>query len=64
MDDWSRGLQHRGVFKEGWVEDLDHILESHRKATVTSYGTCHSSKTSACTNKENHKPQNDQKMKV
>ena len=24
MDDWSRGLQHRGVFVEGLVEDLDH----------------------------------------
>ena len=44
MEDWSKGLQHRGVFFEGWVEDLDQVLESHRKATVTSYGTHRSSK--------------------
>ena len=64
MEDWSKGLQQRGVFFEGWVENLDQVLESHRKATVTSYGTRHSSKTSACNDKENDKPQNDGKMKV
>ena len=45
-------------------EDLDKVLESHRKATVTSYGTSRSSKTSACTNKKHNGPQNDRKMKV
>jgi len=64
MEDWSKGLQHRGVFFEGWVEDLDQVLESHRKATITSYGTRRSSKAAACNNKENDKPQNDRKMKV
>ena len=46
------------------MENLDQVLESHKKATVTSYGTRRSSKTSACNNKENDKPQNDGKMKV
>ena len=64
MEDWSKGLQQRGVFFEGWVENLDQVLESHRKATVTSYGTHRSSKTSACNDKENDKPQIDGKMKV
>ena len=64
MEDWSKGLQRRGVFFEGWVEDLDQVLESYRKATVTSYGTRRSSKAAACSNKENDESQNDSKMKV
>ena len=55
MNDWGRGLQCRGSSLMV-VEDLDETLESHRNATVTSYGTCHSLKTSACTNKENDEP--------
>ena len=66
MEDWNKGLQQRGGVSSlrGWVENLDQVLESHRKAMVTSYGIHHPSKTSACNNKENDKPQNDGKMKV
>ena len=65
MEDWNRGLKCRGVFFEGWVEDLDQVLESHRKTTVTSYGTRRSSKTSAaCSNKENDQSQKESEKKV
>ena len=63
MEDWSKGLQHKGVFLEGWVDDVDQVLESHRRATVTSYGTRRSKK-SGCTNKENIELHNGKEMKV
>ena len=47
------------------MEDLDQVLESHRKTTVTSYGTRRSSKTSAaCSNKENDQSQKESEKKV
>ncbi len=54
--DWTEGLQHKGNYYEGWVEDIDGLLSSHAKATVTGYGTRRSSKASgnvATTDKEN-----------
>ena len=41
--DWGKGLQWSGTYYEGWVDDLDKLLSSHAKATVTSYGTRRSS---------------------
>ena len=42
---------------EGWVDNLDELLSSHAKATVTCYGTRRSSKSSGIAvsvdNKEN-----------
>ena len=42
--DWSTGLQSNGTYYEGWVDNLDEVLSSHAKATVTCYGTRRSSK--------------------
>ena len=55
--DWSKGLQSNGTYYEGWVDNLDELLSSHAKATVTCYGTRRSSKSSGIAvsvdNKEN-----------
>ena len=54
--DWSKGLQSNGTYYEGWVDNLDELLSSHAKATVTCYGTRRSSKSSgntASVDKEN-----------
>ena len=55
--DWSKGLQSNGTYYEGWVDNLDELLSSHAKATVTCYGTRRSSKPSGIAvsvdNKEN-----------
>ena len=42
--DWSTGLQSNGTYYEGWVDNLDEVLSSHAKATMTCYGTRRSSK--------------------
>ena len=42
--DWSKRLQSNGTYYEGWVDNLDELLSSYAKATVTSYGTRMSSK--------------------
>ena len=47
--DWSKGLQSNGTYYEGWVDNLDELLSSHAKATVTCYGTRRSSKSSGNT---------------
>ena len=43
---WARQLKRRGLYFEGLVDsdDLETILERHRRDTVTSYGTRTSSK--------------------
>ena len=46
VKDWSKGLQCNGTYYEGWVDNLDDLLSSHARATVTCYGTRRSSKTS------------------
>ncbi len=54
--DWTEGLQQKGNYYEGWVEDIDGLLSSHAKATVTCYGTRRSSNASGnetTTDKEN-----------
>ena len=51
---WASGLHRSGLYYEGVVDDLEKTLELHRKATVTTFGTrtsCKSS-TNEC-NKEN-----------
>ena len=42
--EWSSGLHRNGVYYEGVVDDVEQILEHHRKDTVTSYGTRSSTK--------------------
>ena len=41
---WSEGLQKRGTYYEGYVDDLESVLEAHRRDTITSWGTRRSSK--------------------
>ncbi len=36
---WARGLKISGLYYEGIVDNVEAILEQHRKETVTSYGT-------------------------
>ena len=67
MDDtWSEGLAKVGLYYEGYVDDLEEILESHRLCTQTSYGTRHSKK-STCeagnSNKENEDNSTETKVK-
>ena len=41
---WTRELEKRGEYYEGWVEDVENRLSSHSMATVTCYGTRRSAK--------------------
>ena len=41
---WTNGLVKQGVYFEGWVSDLDSVLASHSRATVTCYGIRRSTK--------------------
>lgn len=36
---WAEGLQQVGMYYEGYVDDLDSILDKHKIATLTTYGT-------------------------
>ena len=47
MEHWTTGLVKQGVYYEGWVSDLDSVLASHSRETVTSYGTRRSTKNTA-----------------
>ena len=53
---WSKSFQKRGTYYEGYVDDLESLLEAHRRDTVTSWGTRRSSKTQHIDNKENIAP--------
>lgn len=63
MPSWAEGLERRSLYFEGFVDDVDSVLELHRRETVTYYGT-RTSSTSKCvpdincdSNKENMKTQ-------
>lgn len=43
MDDWTKNLKQSGLYYEGWVDDVEQVLDIHKRATVTSYGTRRSS---------------------
>lgn len=57
--EWSQGLYRSGLYYEGFVakDELDTLLELHKRTTGTTYGTRTSSKlkTSACNVKEQEK---------
>ena len=53
MAEWNHELQQRGVYWEGWVEDIDRVLSDHGRATVTTFGTRRSKKLSGSADKEN-----------
>lgn len=61
---WSEGLQKRGTYYEGYVDDLDSVLESHRRDTVTSWGTRRSSKAQRIEDKENLSPSDPDQHQV
>ena len=42
-ESWKNGLKQQGLYYEGVVVDLDSLLESHKRATVTTWGTRRSS---------------------
>jgi len=52
---WSSGLARIRQYYEGIVENVESILELHRKDTVTTYGT----RTSFKSSKSNNDKEND-----
>ena len=36
---WAKGLKRSGLYFDGFVDDVECVLEKHRKDTVTFYGT-------------------------
>ena len=46
---WAVGLCRSGTYYEGWVDDIDELLQLHSQETVTCYGTRRSAKASGCT---------------
>ena len=40
---WAKGLKRSGLYFDGFVDDIESVLEQHRKDTVTFYGTRNSS---------------------
>ena len=36
--EWAAGLTRRGLYYEGYVDNLSEILNKHAAATVTTYG--------------------------
>ena len=56
---WFKGLTKVGLNYEGFVENLEEVLEGHRRCTMTSYGTRNSKKSNELqiegNNKENDK---------
>ena len=40
---WAEGLKKSGLYYDGFVDDIESVLEQHRKDTVTFYGTRNSS---------------------
>ena len=36
---WAKGLKRSGLYFDGFVDDIESVLEKHRKGTVTFYGT-------------------------
>lgn len=41
---WADGLRKSGLYYDGFVDDIESVLEQHCKDTVTSYGTRNSSR--------------------
>ena len=42
-ESWMNGLKQKGFYYEGVVADLDNLLENHKRAMVTMWGTRRSS---------------------
>ena len=40
---WAKGLKKSGLYYDAFVDDIETVLEQHRKETVTFYGTRNSS---------------------
>ena len=55
---WTEGLKKSGLYYDGFVDDIESVLEQHRKDTVTFYGTRNSSGAEA--DKENVNSSNDE----
>lgn len=65
MDNWTSGLTHNGRYYERCVEDAEKVINEHKRATVTCYGTRRSSKTSVEQQlKENADPESVKTSKI
>ena len=66
MDNWKTGLVQRGTYYEGYVEDVEQVLQAHQQDTVTCYGTRRSRTTQQDDEKmkENTEPESEKKCKV
>ena len=63
---WKSGLQRVGTYYEGYIDNLEPVLENYRRDTVTSWGTRRSSsaiKTATLEEKENTPPSTKGKVK-
>ena len=61
---WAKGLKRSGLYFDGFVDDIESVLEKHRKGTVTFYGTRTSTggvaeKENVAAEKENVAPSTD-----
>ena len=53
---WFKGLMKVELYYEGFVDNLEEVLEGHKRCTMTSYGTRNSKKSNKLgNNKENDK---------
>ena len=43
---WTHGLKRVGLYYSGFVDNLEDVLEMHRRSTLTTYGTRTSKKPS------------------
>ena len=43
---WTQGLNRVGLYYSGFVDNLEDVLEMHRRSTLTTYGTRTSKKPS------------------
>ena len=61
---WTANLEAKGVYYEGLVEDVDWLLDQHRLATVTTYGTRRSRKNHASTSSDCNRGKENNSEKV
>ena len=57
--DWKNGLQRVGTYYEGYIDNIELVLEDYRRDTITSWGTRRSYtaiKTVTSEDKENISP--------
>ena len=61
---WAKGLKKSGLYYDGFVDDVEAVLEKHRKETVTFYGTRNSSGGVAAENDKENDNCNDNEVAI